>query len=144
MTSDNNSIEKNGLMTKIWGPPAWQFLHMTTFGYPVNPTDIQKKNYKQYFTLVGEILPCRECRTSYQEYITTGDTELTNDVMKNRKTLTKWFFNIHNKVNEKLNNNYGMEFKNVEKRYESYRAGKMNASQCGGVKRKKKIYRLTK
>lgn len=24
----------NGMMTKIWGPPGWLFLHCITFGYP--------------------------------------------------------------------------------------------------------------
>ena len=36
----------NGLITKIWGPGAWEFLHSVTFGYPVSPTDEQKQYYK--------------------------------------------------------------------------------------------------
>ena len=24
----------NGMMTKVWGPPGWLFLHCVTFGYP--------------------------------------------------------------------------------------------------------------
>ena len=24
----------NGMMTKIWGPPGWLFLHCVTMGYP--------------------------------------------------------------------------------------------------------------
>ena len=30
---------------KIWGPPAWTFLHTITFNYPENPTNREKHNY---------------------------------------------------------------------------------------------------
>ena len=33
----------NGLITKIWGPPAWEFLHSITFGFPISPTPEQKE-----------------------------------------------------------------------------------------------------
>ena len=95
----SDSIDNNGLMTKIWGPPGWKFLHSVTFGYPVKPTSEKKKYYKQFFKLAGEVFPCGACRESYQKFIGPGsDTELTNKVMKNRQTLTKWFYKIHNKV----------------------------------------------
>jgi hypothetical protein len=135
-----SSIINNGLMTNIWGPPSWKFLHCVTFGYPVDP-DLDKKNeYKQFFTLVGGILPCGACRESYKSFIKDGDTELTDEVMKNRTTLSEWLYKIHNRVNDKLDNSYGVSFKNVQDRFESYRAGNIN-SQCGGTAKIKKIKR---
>ena len=38
----------NGMMTTIWGPILWQFLHIMSFNYPVNPNDKNKKEYKIY------------------------------------------------------------------------------------------------
>ena len=36
----------NGMMTKVWGPPGWLFLHCLTFGYPytINETFISGSN----------------------------------------------------------------------------------------------------
>lgn len=140
------SNANNGLMTKIWGPPGWKFLHSVTFGYPIEPTTEHKKSYKQFFKLAGEVFPCGACRDSYKRFIGPGsDTELTNKIMKNRKNLTKWLFNIHNKVNDKLDKKYGITYNNIKDIYESYRAGNIDGTQCGGSnKLKKKRYRLVK
>ena len=35
---------KNCMMTYIWGPPLWHFLHTMSFNYPVNPTKHDKKH----------------------------------------------------------------------------------------------------
>lgn len=127
----NNPNANNGLITKIWGPSGWEFLHSVTFGYPIEPSDEQKEKYKKFFELVGDVLPCKYCRISYQKFITDDDTKLTNDIMKNRSTLTKWFYDIHNKVNDKLGVNYGITFDDVVKKYESYRASCTNKKEKG-------------
>ena len=119
---DLNSNANNGMITKIWGPPTWISLHSITFGYPLNPTDEQKENYKKYFELIGDILPCKYCRISYKEFISNGCTQLTDNVMKNRHTLTRWMYDIHERVNKKLGMDYGITFDDVVRRYETYRA----------------------
>lgn len=135
-------MSNNGLITKIWGPPSWKFLHSVTFGYPENPDDNHKKNYKRYFELVGDILPCGACRESYKRFINEGHTQLTDDVMKNRETFTRWFYNVHQRVNKKLEIDYGTKYEHVVARYENYRAkDRSNKNQCGGHRR---VYRLTK
>ena len=112
----------NGLMTKIWGPFTWTTLHSITFGYPINPTEEQKQQYKQFLELVGDTLPCKYCRISYKEFITTGCTKLTYDTMKNRNTLTRWMYDIHECVNKKLGVDYGITYDDMVNKYESYRA----------------------
>lgn len=115
-------MNNNGMITKIWGPPMWISLHTVTFGYPNNPTDEQKIKYKKYFELVGDILPCKYCRESYKEFISSGSTKLTDDVMENRHTLSRWFYDIHERVNKKLGVNYGVSYEDVVNKYEAYRA----------------------
>ena len=142
MTHNGN----NGLVTKIWGPPGWKFMHSVAYGYPLNPTDKHKKYYKHWFQTIGKILPCGACRTSYSNFISTGDTKLTNEVMKNRGTLTKWFFKVHQAVNNKLKMDYGSTYKNVTAQYEAYRAKDKSLSkrQKGGSRTKRKLYRLVR
>jgi len=119
--------ENNGLITKIWGGAGWTFCHSVAFGYPVHPTDEQKIVYKNHFKSIGDILPCKYCRDSYQKFIMDGDTKLTDAVMQNRDTLTKWFFDIHNAVNNKLGVDYGVTYEDHVMKYESFRA------KCGGA-----------
>lgn len=112
----------NGLITKIWGPGGWTFMHSITFGYPINPTNEQKKQYKHFFESVGDVLPCSYCRESYKNFILTGKTKLTDEVMENRESLTKWLYFLHEAVNRKLGVDYGVSYNDVANRYESYRA----------------------
>jgi hypothetical protein len=112
----------NGLITSIWGPPEWDSVHATTFGYPINPSEEEKKHYLEYFRLKGYVLPCGLCRTSYQQFIKEGDTLLDMSVMESRETLTKWGFRIHNRVNKKLGVDYGETYEELCYKYESFRA----------------------
>ena len=126
---DHSDYKNNGLITKIWGGPGWIFNHSITFGYPINPTDIDKIKYKNYFMALGDVLPCRYCRESYLKFITTGETALTNEVLENREKLTMWFYRVHNAVNAKLEVDYGVTYENLVDKYESFRA------RCGKSKK---------
>jgi hypothetical protein len=121
-TMIGGSNANNGLMTACWGPGSWICFHSITFGYPVEPTQDHKNNYRQFFESIGDVLPCKYCRESYKQFITTGDTKITDDVFKNRDSLTKWLYNIHEKVNNKLGVSYGLTFEDVCRRYESFRS----------------------
>jgi len=128
----------NGLMTKVWGPPAWVFLHAVTFGYPINPSEFDTKNnqnigttklhYKNFLTNTGNIFPCKYCRESYKSFLI--DLPLTDLVLSNRDNLVKWFWEIHNKVNTKLGSK-GTSLTKVKKKYESYRASCTKGKQLG-------------
>lgn len=122
-----NSNADNGMMTKVWGPPGWLFLHCLTFGYPyqideMNHEHFEKKNqYKQFFYYLGKVLPCKYCRESYDKYY----KELPIDnFLNSRHDLTLWLYKIHNKVNDKLGvpNCDIPTFEEVQNIYESYRA----------------------
>ena len=34
---------------EIWGKIAWNFLHLVTLDYPLNPTNLDKQHYYEYF-----------------------------------------------------------------------------------------------
>jgi len=121
MSIDDN--KNNGLITKIWGPSMWESLHSIAFGYPIEPTCEQKKNYKDFFTNLMNVLPCKFCRDSYKEFITIEeDTILRDEDLASRKTITKWIYKIHNRVNKKLGVNYNLTYDDFVRKYESYRA----------------------
>jgi len=119
---DHSDHRNNGLITKIWGGPAWTFTHAITYGYPIEPNEEQKQDYKTFFISMGKVLPCRYCRESYQKFITTGETALTDEVLASRKTLTVWYKKVHDTVNNKLGIDYGITQEDLDHRFESFRA----------------------
>jgi hypothetical protein len=122
MNSSQSDYSKNGMQTRVWGPTGWVFLHCIAQNYPEEPTRLQKKQYREYFKLVGNVLPCRYCRESYQQFIKEPTTKLDTHVMKNRQTLSKWLYDVHNKVNKKLEMKNAPTFEEVTKKYESFRS----------------------
>ena len=50
------------MVTNVWGPSLWHVLHTISFNYPVNPTEEQKQQYKDFVLSLGNVLPCGACR----------------------------------------------------------------------------------
>ena len=114
--------DDTGMQTRVWGPGGWLFLHSIAQNYPWEPDTQKKEDYLQFFRLVGNVLPCRYCRESYQDFIKQSGTELNFSVMKDRKTLTTWLYNIHNQVNKKLGITCVPSLKEVWDKFESFRS----------------------
>lgn len=114
----NNNAE--GLLTTIWGPSTWESLHCITFNYPHDPTPEDKQHYKSYFISLQYVLPCCLCRDHYSQFIITDGTALTDDVMKNRKTLTYWLYTLHNAVDERLGFKYDITYEDMCEKYNGY------------------------
>ena len=114
-SQDNSNM---GLVTKIWGGPAWEFLHAVTFGYPVEPTQKDKDDYMIFFKSLANVLPCGLCRDSYKVFI----EDLNYDKLASREALTRWLYEVHNRVNNKLDVDYGVTYEDVCIKYENIRA----------------------
>ena len=114
--------DDSGMQTRVWGPAGWLFLHSIAQNYPWHPNEQQKKDYFEFFKQTGNVLPCRYCRESYQEYIKEPGTELNMIVLNNRKTLAKWLYNIHERINKKLGIKSHVTFEQVWNKYESFRS----------------------
>lgn len=117
---DNSA--NNGLLTKIWGPPAWMTMQCFAFGYPIDPTPEQKKYYKLFYESFAYTLPCKFCRESFSQFILEPDTLLSDKVFETRNNLTRWIYDIHEKVNAKLGVTYGLTYDDFVKKHESFRA----------------------
>jgi len=84
----------------IWGKHVWKALHYIAIGYPDNPTKKEMKDYKQFYTLLKYVLPCKICREHYKENL--KNNPITNENLKNQKNLVKWTIDLHNIVNKQL------------------------------------------
>jgi len=87
-------------MTSKWGPTYWSYIHMITLNYPNKPT---KKERDKHFFMVRnfiDTLPCPTCRNEINNII--NDNNLRNSLGSKEKFM-KYFWNIHNQVNQRLN-----------------------------------------
>lgn len=116
--SDYNSGD--GMMTSVWGPPMWHILHTISFNYPINPTEEQKKHYYKFYKNLKNILPCRYCRENLANNLKTH--KLDKSIMKNRETLSRWVFELHEMVNKMLGKHSGLTYDEVRDRYEHFRS----------------------
>jgi curved DNA-binding protein CbpA len=114
--------DDTGMRTSIFGPTGWVFLHSIAQNFPWRPTEEQKTNYYNFFKLVGNVLPCRYCRESYQKFAEEPGTLLSMDTVQDRKSMVTWLYKIHNKVNKKLGVKSHPTLKEVWNKYESFRS----------------------
>ena len=82
----------------IWGPHLWKALHMISVGYPNEPSDEQKKNYRIFFENLYQVIPCSICSNNYKRHL--KELQITDETMKNRQNLAKWVIDVHNIVNK--------------------------------------------
>ena len=110
----------NGMLTSIWGPSLWHFLHAMSFNYPVKPTQKDKKNYKKFYKQLHHVLPCGKCRQNFKKNLKKKPLTLKN--LKNRETFSRWVFDIHELINKMLNKRSNLTYKQIRTRYEHFRA----------------------
>ena len=41
----------DGMLTSVWGPSLWHYLHVISFNYPLKPTLLQKINLNNLFLI---------------------------------------------------------------------------------------------
>lgn len=116
--SDYNSGD--GMLTTVWGPGMWHFLHTMSFNYPVKPTKNEKKHYLQFILSLVHVLPCKYCRLNLIKNFKTLPLRYSN--MKSRDTFSLYIYKLHELVNKMLKKHSGLTYDMVRERYEHFRA----------------------
>jgi len=110
----------DGMVTSVWGPPLWHYMHTMSFNYPVKPTVDNKKHYKNFILNLKYILPCGYCRDNLTKNFKA--MPLTNKDLKNRDTFSRWVYKLHELVNTMLGKKSGLRYCDVRERYEHFRS----------------------
>lgn len=126
----------DGMLTTVWGPPMWHYLHTMSFNYPIKPSKDDKKHYKSFIENLQFTLPCKYCRQNLQQNLKI--LPITREVLKNREMFSKYIYDLHNLINKMLNKNIFISYEEVRDRYENFR------SRCSKDEIKKKLYKLKK
>ena len=139
--NNNDYNSKDGMLTSVWGPSLWHSLHTISFNYPTNPSMEQKKQYLSFFKSLRYVLPCKYCRDNYLKNLKR--VPLSMKTMKNRKTLSKWLYLLHEEINNMLGKKSGLTYDDVRNRYEMFRARCIDESN-GAKKVKRKLSKKSK
>lgn len=110
----------DGMLTTVWGPSQWHFLHTMSFNYPVNPTKEDKQNYRNYILNLRNVLPCKYCRQNLTNNLKINP--ITMKDMKTRESFSRYVYNLHEMVNKMLGKKSGLSYCDVRERYEHFRA----------------------
>lgn len=116
----NDFTSSDGMLTPVWGPGLWHFLHTISFNYPVNPTKENKKQYKDFMMNLQFILPCVYCRENLTKNYKA--IPITQSVMKNRESFSRYVYELHERINKLLGKKSGLTYCDVRERYEHFRA----------------------
>tara|TARA_Y100000816_G_scaffold263294_1_gene221553 strand:- start:24671 stop:25357 length:687 start_codon:yes stop_codon:yes gene_type:complete len=110
----------DGMLTSVWGPSMWHYLHTMSFNYPVKPTHQEKRHYMDFVKSLKYTLPCKYCR---KNLVTNFKSmPLTLKEMKNRDSFSRYIYGLHELVNKMLGKKSGLTYCQVRERYEHFRA----------------------
>lgn len=109
-----------GMLTSVWGPTLWHYLHTMSFNYPVKPTKEQKNHYMQFIKSLKHVLPCKYCRINLLENF--KKVPLRYSDMKNRDSFSRYVYKLHEHINTMLGKKSGLSYNDVRERYEHFRA----------------------
>jgi len=110
----------DGMLTTVWGPSLWHFLHTMSFNYPNEPTKEQQHEYMKFIYQLKHILPCKYCRINLKKNLIHLPLKMSH--MKNRYTFSKYIYDLHEHINKMLNKKSGLSYNDVRERYEHFRA----------------------
>jgi hypothetical protein len=110
----------DGMLTAVWGPSMWHYLHTMSFNYPVEPSTKDKHNYRDFVLSLKHVLPCKYCRENLKNNFKAHPLEMCH--MKNRETFSRYIYKLHEVVNKMLGKKSGLKYCDVRERYEHFRA----------------------
>lgn len=115
---DYNS--NDGMLTSVWGPSAWHFIHSMSFNYPIKPSCQDKMHYKNFILDLRHTLPCGKCRINLCNNF--KKLPLTAKHMKNRNSFSKYVYRLHELINDMLGKKSGLTYDDIRERYEHFRS----------------------
>ena len=118
--NENDYNSNDGMLTSVWGPGMWHYLHTMSFNYPVNPTKQDKMHYFSFMWSLRYVLPCGKCRANLRENY--KKLPLTMKHMKNRESFSRYVFDLHELINTMLHKTSGLTYEVIRERYEHFRS----------------------
>jgi len=110
----------DGMLTSVWGPAKWHFLHTMSFNYPVNPSAEDKKHYRDYILNLRYVLPCKYCRINLANNLKKKPLKMCH--MASREAFSRYIYELHETINRMLKKKSNLSYCDVRERYEHFRS----------------------
>jgi hypothetical protein len=115
-----NYMSGDGMLTTVWGPSMWHYLHTMSFNYPIKPTNEDKKHYRNFILSLQYVLPCKYCRINLKNNLKHNPIRQCD--MKNRETFSRYVYKLHEIINKMLKKKSNLTYCDVRERYENFRS----------------------
>ena len=103
-----------GLTLECWGPSFWNVMHVVSHTFSKNPSEAERAELRQLFTLLISSVPCTTCKQDALSYL---EAHMDDDCFRSRETVVEFMNDFHNYVNEKL----GKRVYSLDEHYYVYR-----------------------
>ena len=133
--SKENYNSGDGMLTTVWGPSMWHYLHIMSFNYPLHPTKEEKMHYRDFVLNLQYVLPCKYCRINLKKNFKTLPLKMSD--MESRESFSKYIYNLHELVNNMLNKKSNLTYTEVRDRYEHFRS-RCNKAKVIEIKKEEK------
>lgn len=138
----NDFKSKDGMLTSVWGPSLWHYLHTMSFNYPIKPTIVQKKYHRQFIQSLKYVLPCKYCRMNLRKNLKA--VPLNEKALESRENFSRWMYELHEHINNMLKKKSGLTYDDVRERYEHFRARCSETSVSKIIEEMKRIEKSKK
>src|SRR5437879_5177059 len=81
-----------------WGFHCWFMIHSVALNYPRNPSNDDKRHYREFYNNLQYVLPCPTCSKNYKKHL--DELPVTDSALSSRRSLFEWTVDMHNKVNK--------------------------------------------
>ena len=99
------------MIPTLWGPNFWYSIFCIATTYPKNPTREYILNVQLFFKSFRHILPCDDCKKSYNKYSNENDSNIDNiSNFETKDKFIKLIYIIRSKVNKKIGYDYKINF----------------------------------
>lgn len=106
-------MEADNINPDYWGPSLWTAIHYIALSYPIKPTPFHKENFRQFFVILKDIIPCEKCREHYKANLKKNSLHQS---LESKQSLFNWTVDVHNVVN-KIHNKKTISYKEARKIY---------------------------
>ena len=118
--TEKDYSSNDGMLTTVWGPGIWHFLHTMSFNDPVEPTEDDKRHYRDFVLSLKYTLPCGKCRKNMRKNLRA--LPLLQKHMASRAAFSKYIYDLHEHINHMLKKESGLSYEMVRESYEHFRA----------------------
>ena len=120
---------------KIWGPHFWFFLFTIALTYEINPNQVIKKKYYDFYQNLPLFLPISQIGNNFATLL---DKYPVSPYLDSRQSLVRWTHFIHNEINKSLNIETIPLHKAISNYYDHYKPKLIKDSQT--LKFREKVF----